>query len=128
MTSTAPSTSKLFGACVAALGEQDGASARAPRATGMLMKKIHSQLEQIREDTAEQDACRRAEAADGAPDAERDVPLAAFAEGRHQDRERRRRDHRCAEALQGAGADERRLAPGEPREERAGGEEDEAAR
>ena len=67
--------------------------------TGTLMKKIHDQLEVRGQDAAEQDAGRGAAARGGAVDAEREVALAALGEGRHQERQRRRREERAAEAL-----------------------------
>ena len=81
--------------------------------------------ERIREHAAEQDARGGTEAADRAPDAEGDVPLPAFGERRHQDRERGGRDRGRAEALDRPGADQRGLRPGEPAEQRAEGEDHE---
>ncbi len=82
--------------------------------------------EQVGEDPAHQDACGSAEAADGTPGAERDVPLTALGERAGQDRERRRSDGRGAEALERAGADQRHLVPGQAAEQRSHGEDDEA--
>ena len=67
--------------------------------TGTLTKKIHDQLRALVSDAAEQHAGRGAAAGDGAPDAEREVALAAFVERRHEDRERGRREQRRAEPL-----------------------------
>ena len=75
--------------------------------TGTLTKKIHDQLEGARQHAAEQDASRGAAARDRAPDPEREVALAALGEGRRQDRQRGRREQRCAEALQRAEDDQR---------------------
>ena len=58
------------------------------------------------EDAAEQHADRAAGTRDGAPDCERLVALLALGERRREDRERRRGDHRAAEALDGARRDE----------------------
>ena len=102
-------------------GSRRAGTARARSAampTGTLTKKIHSQLRRVGEDPAEQDAGRGAEAADRAPGAERDVALAALGERRREDRQRGRRDDRRAEALEGAGGDQRRLRPGQAGEER----------
>ena len=90
-----PSASKLH-ARVAALAEQDRRDAKAARPTGMLTKKIHSQ-ESASVSTPPRRDDGGAEAADRAPDAERDVPLPALRERRHQDRQRRRGDRRGAE-------------------------------
>ncbi len=79
VTSTAPRASKLFAARVAALVEQTGASASATSADGDVDEEDPLPAERVREDAPEQHACGRAEAADGAPDAECDVALTAFA-------------------------------------------------
>ena len=104
-----------------------GVSAIAARPTGTLMKKTHDQLRYEVSSAAEQDARGRAAAGGRAVDAEREVPLAALGEGRHQQRERGRCEQRAAEALQSAEGDERAFRPGEPAEQRAGGEEREPA-
>ena len=54
----------------------------------MLTKKIHSHERASVRIPAGEDARRGSEAADRAPDAERDVPLPALGEGGHEDRER----------------------------------------
>ena len=82
--------------------------------------------EQVGEDAARENAGCGPEAADGSPGAERDVALAALAEGRRQDRERRGRDRRRSEPLQPASEDERFLAPREPAEQRPQREDNQA--
>ena len=89
----------------------------------MLMKKIHDQPRRARQGAAEQHAGGPAATRGGAPDAEGEVALAAFAEGGHQDRQRGRREQRGAEALKRAEGDQRGLRPGEPVEQRGDGEE-----
>ena len=79
--------------------------------------------ERARERAAEQHAGRAAAARDRAPDAEREVALAAFLERRRQDRQRGRREQRRAEPLQRAERDQRALRPGEAVEQRADREE-----
>jgi hypothetical protein len=113
-------------AVVAALAEQHGRQEEGGDADRDVDEEDPLPRERVREDAAEQDAGRGAEAADRAPDAERDVPLAAFREGGHQDRERRRRDRRGAEALDRASSDQRRLRPRETAEKRADRERDQA--
>jgi len=66
---------------------------------------------------AQEDARGGAQAADRTPDAERGVAVPALAEGRREDRERRRRHQRRTEALRKPGADQQPLAL-----RRAGGE------
>ena len=110
---------------VAALGQED----RGERERRDTDRHVHEEDplpgEEVGQDPAHQDARGGADAADRAPRAERDVAVAPFVERRRQDRERRRRDRRGAEALQRPGGDERRVAPGEAAEERADGEDDE---
>jgi DNA-binding MarR family transcriptional regulator len=72
---------------------------------------------------AEQDARSAAASRGCPPDAESEVSLTAFPEGRRQDRERGRREQRRSQALEGAEADQRAFRPGEPVEQRAHGEE-----
>ena len=74
--------------------------------------------EGTRERAAEQHARSAAAAGDGAPDAEREVAVASFLEGRRQDRERRGREQSRAEPLQRAEGDQRALRPGETVEQR----------
>ena len=74
--------------------------------------------ERVGEDAAEQHTCCGSEAADGTPGAERDVALTPFRERRRQNRECCGRDDRRAEALQGAGGDQRSLRPGKPGQQR----------
>ena len=90
MTRNAPSASNVFTRRVAALAQQDGREEERGDADGDVDEEDPLPGERVGEDAAEQDAGRGAEAADRAPDAERDVALAAFGERRHQDRERGR--------------------------------------
>ena len=126
MTSTAPRASKPFARDVAALGEQHGRERQRGDPDRDVEEEDPLPAQEVGEDAAEQHAGGGAEAADRAPDAERDVALLAFGEGRHEDRERGRGDDRRAEALDGPGADQRRLVPRERREERRRREHDEA--
>src|SRR5437879_6057621 len=64
---------------------------------------------------------------DRAPDAEREIALTTLREGRHQDGQRRRREQRRAEPLQGPERDQCRLRPREPVEERADREQEQSA-
>ncbi len=111
---------------VLALAEQHRRERERGQADGDVDEEDPLPRQRIGEHAAEEDACRGTEAADSAPDAERDVPLTAFGEGRHQDRERRRRDRRGAEALDRTCSDQRGLGPGEPAEQRADREHDQA--
>ena len=111
---------------VTALAEQQRRERECHEADGDVDEEDPLPGKGVGEHAAEEDAGRGAEAADRAPDTEGDVPLPAFGEGRHQDRERGRRDRRRAEALNRTGADQRRLRPREPAEERADREEDQA--
>ena len=124
VTRTAPSASKLFTRVSRLSLSRTGASASAASPTGMLTKKIHSQ-----ESASVSTPPRRTPAAAPKPPTAPQTPSAMFrspalCEGRHQDRERRRRDRRGAESLNRAGADQRRLGPGEPAEQRADRERD----
>ena len=77
----------------------------------------------LREDAAHQHAGRGAAAGHGAPDPERLVALRALLERRRDDRERRRRDDRRADALHRARRDQDADGAGEPARERGGGEQ-----
>jgi hypothetical protein len=70
------------------------------------MKKTHDQLKYEVSTPAEQDADRGAAPGGRAVDPQREVALAAFGEGRHQQRESRRREQRATEALQRTEADQ----------------------
>ena len=105
---------------------KNGVRPMTARPTGMLMKKIQDQLIELVSSAAEQHAGGAAASGHGAPDAERDVALAALGEGRGQDREGGGGEEAAAEPLQGAEDDQRALGPGEAGEQRADGEEDEA--
>ncbi len=78
------------------------------------------------EDAAEQQADGRAADGDGRPDAQRPRALGALLEGGGHDRQRRRRDHRRAEALQRARSDEELGRGREAVEQRRDGEDDHA--
>jgi hypothetical protein len=82
--------------------------------------------ERAGEDPAEQQAEGAAAGRDRTPDAERLRALGALGERRGDDRQRRRRDQRAAEALEAAGGDQHPGAGGEAVEQR-GGREDEHA-
>ena len=82
--------------------------------------------EAVGEDAAEQHAGGAARAGDRAPDAERLVALGAVAEGGGDDRQRRGRDDRRAEALDRARGDQLALGGGEAGRERGDGEEQQA--
>src|SRR4029079_17423512 len=94
---------------VTALAEQHGRERQRGDPDREVDEEDPLPAQEIGEDTAEQHAGRGTEAADSAPDAERDVALLALGEGGHEDRQRRRRDDRRAEALNRAGADQRGL-------------------
>ena len=92
-----------------------GARAKIAIPTGTFTKKIASQPMILDQDAAEQDAGRRAAARDGAPDPECLVALGlVVAERVADDRQRRRRDDRAAEALNRPEDDQLRPAVGEP--------------
>src|SRR5207253_3173544 len=74
--------------------------------------------ESARQRTAEEDARGASTTGRRAPDTEREIPLAPLAERRRQDRERSRREHGGAEALQRAEADQRRFRPRQAVEQR----------
>ena len=112
---------------VAALAEEHGRECQRGDPDRDVEEEDPLPAQEVGEDAAEQHAGCGSEAADRAPDAERDVALLAFGEGRHEDRQRRRGDDRRAEALDGPGADQRGLVPRERREERRRREHDEAA-
>ena len=112
---------------VAALVEQDRRENDREYSDGDVDEEDPLPAEGVGEDPAHENSRGGAEAADCAPDAERDVPLAAFMERRGEDGECCRSDDRRAEPLEGTRRDERRLRPGEAGEERREGEDDEAA-
>jgi hypothetical protein len=72
---------------------------------------------------ADQPGRSGADAAEGAPDTERLVPLCVVGEGRDDDREGGRGHDRSADALDDPGGKERRRRPGEPAEQRRDREE-----
>src|SRR5581483_11126578 len=109
-----------------ALGEQPRGQAEDDRADRQVDEEDPGPAQVRGEHSAEQDADRAAASRSSAPDAEGDVALASLAEGRDDDRQRRRREQRAAEPLQPAGDDQRSLGPREPREQRAEREDDHA--
>ena len=74
--------------------------------------------ERVGQDTSEEYAGHGTEAADGSPGTERDVALTPLYERRRQDRQRCRRDDRRAQALDGAGRDQRFVGPRHPGQQR----------
>jgi hypothetical protein len=96
-----------------ALLEQDRAQDEDERAGRHVDEEDPGPAERAGEGTSEQDACGAAATGGGSPDAERDVALTAFAEGRGEDRQRGRREQRGAESLQGSEQDQRPGRPGQ---------------
>ena len=127
VTNTAPGTSWLCPCASLLSREQD----RREDEPGDADRDVHEEDplpgEEIREDAAQEDAGRSAEAADRAPGAERDVALAPLGEGGGEDGERGRRDGGRAETLERPGGDQRLVAPGEAAEKRADRKDDEPA-
>ena len=111
---------------VLALCEQHGSQAESDERDRNVDEEDPLPRQCVGEDAAQEHACGGAEAANGAPDAERDIPFPAFGEGGHQDRERGGRDRGGAEALKRTSADQRCLGPREPAEKRADREHDQA--
>ena len=101
-----------------ALGNQGRRQDEDEHAHGDVDPEDPRPAEVLGQDSAEEHTGRRAGAAERAPDPERLVPLRAFLEGGGHDRERRRRDDRCAEALDCARADQDAGAVGEAANER----------
>ena len=91
VTSTAPGTSNALTFASRLSLSRIGARMNAGHADGDVDEEDPLPAESVREDAAEQNARGCAEAADRAPDAECDVPLAAFGERRREDRQGRRR-------------------------------------
>ena len=110
----------------AALPQQQGADRDERDANRDVDEEDPRPGERARQEAAEQHAGRGAAAGDRAPDAERDVALAALGEGRRQDRERGGREQRAAEALGRAEGDQRRLATRRSRRQGADREEGDA--
>src|SRR5215208_4395154 len=97
--------SKLFARASRLSLSRNGASTSPSVPTGTFTKKIHSQLS-ASVSAAEQNARDGAERSDCAPRAEGGVAFLPLGEGGREDRQRRRSDQRCAEPLEGAGADQ----------------------
>ena len=112
-----------------ALGEEPRRQQEDRRADRHVDEEDPAPAEQLDDHATEQEAGRAAGAGDRAPDAERPVALAALRERREDDRQRRGRDHRAAEALRAAGDQQRRLRLRQPagdrraREQRHAGHE-----
>ena len=100
VTSTAPGKSNDFTRASRLSVSRNGASDEGRHADRDVDEEDPLPAQRVGEDAAEQDARRGAEAADRAPDAERDVALAPFGERRREDRQRRGRDDRRAEPLE----------------------------
>ena len=129
MTVTAPAASKWRVADSERLSAiSRGASAAATSADRHVDPQHPLPAEAVGEDAAEQHAGGAAGSGDRAPGAERLVALGAVAEGGRDDRQRRGRDDRRAEALGGAGGDQLALGGGEAGGERGGGDEQRARR
>ena len=130
-----------------AAADQDGAGeveARAPRSAGRgdrdqppageddgdpdrdVEDEDRRPVEGLGEDAAEQGAGRAADPAHRRPEPERPVALGALGEGGGDDRQAGGGDHRGAEALQRAGADQQALAVGDGADQRGDGEEADA--
>ena len=93
-------------------------------------RDVHEQhpapAQPARENAAEQHPGGAAGAGDGAPDAQRAVALRAFGERGRDDRQRRRRDDRRAEALNRARGDQPCLRLGQAAGQRGEREDDQA--
>ena len=124
---TAPAMSKLESAWVrAALGDERGRREHGDGGDGHVDEEDPLPAERVDQDAAGDDAERAADAGQRAPDAERDVALTAGGERDGQQGEGRGGEQRGADALDGAGRDQRRLRSGEAARERRGGEQPEA--
>ena len=100
-----------------AVGERGG--------DGQVDEEDQPPVDELGEHAAEEDAERGAGAADGAPGGER-LRAGRPVEGAGDDRERGGREHRGAEALAGAGGEQRGRRAGHRRGEGRGGEDAEA--
>ena len=110
----------------AALAQQQRRQNEHDRARRHVDEEDPRPAERARQQAAEQHARGCTASRDGAPDAEREIPLRALLERRRQDRQRGRSEKRRAEPLQRAKGDQRAFGPGEPVQEGADGEEHEA--
>jgi hypothetical protein len=95
-----------FDGRIPAFLEQDRREDERRDADGDVDEEDPFPAESVREDAAEQNACGCTKPADGAPDTERDVALPALGERRREDRQRRGRDDRGPEPLEGACGDQ----------------------
>ena len=106
-----------------ALGKQYRCEQRGRDADRDVDEEDPRPAEIARQNTPEEDAGRGTAAGRSPVDAERKVALTPFRECRHEQGQRCRRKQRTGEPLQSAEADQRRLRPGDPAEQRAGREE-----
>ena len=126
--STAPVASKLRGPSMPARLSRtnSGVTATSAIPIGTLTKNTPLPAERIDEHAAGDHAERAAEARETAPDAHGDVAIAPVGERHGQDRERRGREQRAAEALGRACGDEDARRRREPGHERGAGEQRQA--
>jgi hypothetical protein len=110
-----------------ALAQEHGRDCGRRNADGDVDEEDPGPAQVAGEDAAKQDAGSRAAARGGAVDPQRKVAVAALREGGHQERQRRGREQRPAEALEGAETDQRALRPRDPAKKRACGEEEKTA-
>ena len=110
----------------ATLGEQNRAERDREEADRDVDEEDPLPAEAVDEGTADQPGRRRPEAAERSPDSERLVALGSLREQGRDDRERSRGHDRGPDPLEGAGADQRLVRPGEPAEKRSEREESEA--
>ena len=110
----------------ATLGEQNGAERDCEKTDRDVDEEDPLPAKAVDEGTPDQPGGRRPEAAERSPDSERLVALGALGEQGRDDRERGRGHDRGTDPLEGAGADQRLVRPGEPAEKRSEREESEA--
>ena len=98
-----------LGPLAPALGNDPRRQREHERPHGHVDEEDPAPAEVLRENAAGEDTDSRAATTECAPHPERLVPLGSFFEARHHDRERRRRDDRPTEALDGTGRDQHPL-------------------
>ena len=106
VTSTAPGMSWLCPCASLLSREQDRGQRQRGDADGDVDEEDPLPGEDVGEDSTQEHARGGPEAADGAPRAEGDVPLATLGERGRQDRQRRGCDRRGSQALQSARTDQ----------------------